>query len=291
MIGSVLQQTVRRGALVLILLSLVVTACGGREGALEQEVEDLRAQLEEASTSSVQTPTTTTTTQPPTSTTTRPTTTTTVDPVLIETAAALADEVCSSLDGVTADQLFTIISRVVNGSDRPLAEELSTAQVRSAAGAKCPAAIRGLPRDKWQRDVWTSPFDDSEAVAFTLRGNSVIEGWLTEAVPTLVLRCLEDETDVYVKTEMSAEPEYGLYGEHTVVLRFDSDEAYSLRAGEATNGKTLFLPSPISLIRQMTEKSQLLFAFTPYNSDPGYTTFDLAGVSLHIEELREKCNW
>jgi hypothetical protein len=73
---------------------------------------------------------------------------------------------------------------------------------------------------KWEEFGGSSAMDDSKSVSFQLKAEDAITGWLKKETPTLVVRCQERRTDVYLVTGMSASVEYGDTEGHT--LGFDS---------------------------------------------------------------------
>lgn len=147
------------------------------------------------------------------------------------------------------------------------------------------------PHGKWVAVVGTSRVDDSKTVTLTLDANETINGWPSKVVrPKLVLRCQEHRTDAYIETGMAADIEHGVDGA-TVTLRFDRSKAFSIEAGRSTDNEALFLPNAVARIRQMAQGDRLLFRFTPYNSSPQETTFELTGLSAAIAPLEEACGW
>ena len=271
---------------------MLVAGCGQSE--LEQaqaRIDELEGQL--ASTTTIFRPTTTTThpttttTRPPTTTTAQPTTTT-LDEASRLAIEAMAVEACSALVGRSVQESGDVLRGVI---DRSGSDRIQFGMLVTAVRGYCGDLYNNLPRSKWQRSAWTSPIDDSQAVGFSVDGDLPIEGSYESVTPTLMLRCLEGKTEAYIVTELSANPELGLYNEYTVVLRFDDEAAFTVRAGESTDGEALFLPSPISIIKQIPAHAQLLFQFTPFDSDPGYSVFELAGAQGPVDELSSSCGW
>ena len=281
----------RYRSLLVFIAAMLVSGCGSSSEleAAQARIDELEGQLASTTTRLSGTTTTrpTTTTARPTTTTAQPTTTT-LDEASRLAVEAMAVEACSNLVGRSVQESGDVLREVIAGSGSDL---ITFATLVTAVRAYCGATYDNLPRSKWTRSVWQSPLDDSQAVAFFLDGNLPIEGSYESVTPTLILRCLEGTTDAYIVTGLSANPELGLYNEYTVVLRFDDDAAFTVRAGESTDGESLFLPSPISIIKQMPEHDHLLFQFTPFDSDPGYSIFDLAGALGNVEELRATCGW
>lgn len=118
-----------------------------------------------------------------------------------------------------------------------------------------------------------------------------ISGWLRTYRPSLIIRCLEHKTDIIVLTGMSATPEYGLYNEHTVRIRLDSNKPFKERWGEATNREALFAPRPIQLAKNLAKAKTMLFEFVPFNANPTTITFNVEGLDQHLSEVAKACGW
>jgi type VI secretion system protein VasI len=157
-----------------------------------------------------------------------------------------------------------------------------------------PASAAGLqgPQSKWQTSTSISPVDDSKTVVLQLEAEKPVEGWPgTVHTPTLILRCQEKELDAYLNVGMQPNVESdSLYGA-TVLLRFDKEPAQTHRTGKSTDGEALFFSDPTEIIRLILQHDQMLFRFTPFNSNPQETFFDLKGLREIIRPLREACGW
>ena len=65
------------------------------------------------------------------------------------------------------------------------------------------------PADKWHVTESRSAMDDSRTVALTLDSENTIRGPLGEITPSLIIRCKERATKIYVHTGMAATIEEG----------------------------------------------------------------------------------
>ncbi len=165
------------------------------------------------------------------------------------------------------------------------------ASVLLFVGVFMPTSL-SAPVDKWQGgEGKRSAMDDSPTVVFSLEAENEIQGWLAKKTPTLIVRCLERKTDVYVVTGMAANPEYGLFQEHTVQIRFDDAKAFKERWGASTDNEALFAPSPIRLARQVAKAHTMRFRFTPFNASPAVIVFDVRGFDKHIGLVSKTCSW
>ena len=144
---------------------------------------------------------------------------------------------------------------------------------------------------KWRVEKEISPLDDSTNVYLSVKANDYVVGWLDQYTPSLQIRCKENTTNAYVVVGMQVDNEYGQYNKAGVILRFDKTKAFDIRMNESTDGEALFFPQPIQITKRMMQHERLLFQFTPFNSSPAITTFDLGGLSEAIKPLREHCKW
>ncbi|MAT45171.1 MAG: hypothetical protein CL609_22820 [Anaerolineaceae bacterium] len=146
------------------------------------------------------------------------------------------------------------------------------------------------PEGKWFTYMGKSSFDDSTSVDLELKANTGVSGWPNNSyTPRLHVRCLEGKKEVYIDVGMSFDVEYGLYGRATVRIRFDSNEAFELIGTQSTDGEALFFDYPNNLIDKMLVSEKMTFGFTPFNSSPVSTTFDLFGLAEAIKPLNSAC--
>ena len=144
---------------------------------------------------------------------------------------------------------------------------------------------------KWRVTTEKSRIDDSTNVILSLDADSSISGWPRKTyTPSLILRCKENKTEVYIVTGMSPQVEHGTDGA-TVTLRFDKEKAMKYHTSKSTDGEALFFGQSIGLIKKMIGHATLLFEFVPFNSSPAMTTFDLRGLAEAVKPLREACEW
>ena len=148
------------------------------------------------------------------------------------------------------------------------------------------------PAGSWQLQESTSAADDTKTVVLALDASAPIAGWPSKSVvPTLVLRCHERKTEAYIKTGMAPDVEYGNTDSATVLLRFDKAAATKYNASESTDKEALFLPGAVGLIKAMAKHDTMLFRFTPFNSPPQETVFDLKGLDKVLPKLQGTCGW
>jgi type VI secretion system protein VasI len=169
---------------------------------------------------------------------------------------------------------------------KPKVEEERNEQARQLA------ARLASPTRKWRIERSRSSFDDSMTVDLSLNAETAVSGWLGKVrTPVLGLRCYEHKTYAYIETGMTANVEYGLFHQATIRIRLDHEPAKTTVTDESTDSQALFFEQPIALIRSLLGHQQLTLGFTPFNSPPVETTFDLRGVEAAIVPLREACGW
>jgi type VI secretion system protein VasI len=166
--------------------------------------------------------------------------------------------------------------------------QVPTAPVPQAGRPAGPPPAQG----RWNVEHGQSQVDDSKTVVLSLNAESAITAWPAVVhVPTLILRCQEKKTEAYITTGAAPVVESGNLDGATVLLRFDKDNAAQYNASKSTDGKALFLPSPIARIKTMAAHERMLFRFTPFNSNPQETEFDLRGLDKVLPELAQTCGW
>lgn len=148
------------------------------------------------------------------------------------------------------------------------------------------------PRSKWSIQRSSSAMDDSKTVSLILDADNYIDAYYNKSEkPTLIIRCRENKTEIYIRTNVSANPELGLYNEFTVRIRLDEGKPFKQRWSESTDGKALFAPRSIALAKKISQSKIMLFEFTPYNSNSQLADFDVQGLEPYLKELAETCNW
>ena len=147
------------------------------------------------------------------------------------------------------------------------------------------------PGGKWTQSQDTSVMDDSKGVTFFLAGEGEIVGWLQRKTPSLVVRCKEKKTDVYMVTGMSASVESGDLDGHTVRVRFDDAAAQRQRWSESTDKEAMFAPNAVQMARATAKAKMLRLEFTPFNASPVIATFDVSGFDEHIGKVAAACGW
>lgn len=141
----------------------------------------------------------------------------------------------------------------------------------------------------WIADHEVSPFDDTERFTLLREADTPIRAWLSNPIPTLILRCDSGNFDIFIHVDTQVDVEYGLDDRASARIRFDSDPAQDIVMNESTTGDALFFNNPEQILQSMSTHEVLLFGFTPFNAPFTSTTFHLAGLGEVIEPLMQAC--
>jgi type VI secretion system protein VasI len=165
-----------------------------------------------------------------------------------------------------------------------------------------PQVVQASLTDKWRVTEKQSPMDDSKTVMVTMDSDDQVQGPLGTVRPSLIVRCQEKTTDVYVVTHMAANVEAD--GEHVVGIRLDGGPARYENWSESTDHAALFARDiiwngdeptfsggRIEFARRLAGASQLTFQFTPFDGSPQVARFDIRGLDSHLHEVAEACGW
>jgi hypothetical protein len=165
------------------------------------------------------------------------------------------------------------------------------------SGDKAPAApavhVAGGPPTvsgpKWTRSRqsgWAT--DGSRTVTFELKAEREVPVWMRRVVPTLALRCLGRQVEVFVVTDWPARLEERP-DKHTVTIGFDGATAIAEEWEASEDQQTLFAPDGAAFTRRLLGAKTLQFGFNPYNASPVSTEFDLSGVDKLAPQVAKTC--
>ena len=165
---------------------------------------------------------------------------------------------------------------------------------------EAPQVVQASPIDKWHVTEKQSPMDDSKTVMVALDSNDEVHGPLGAVRPSLIVRCQQKKTEVYVETGMAASvEEYG--PSHAVGIRLDDGPAEYYDWIESGDNKALFANDRefadhghggiIEYAKSIAEASTLTFQFTPFDGSPQVARFDIRGLDPHLHKVAEACGW
>jgi type VI secretion system protein VasI len=157
-------------------------------------------------------------------------------------------------------------------------------------------AVENLPTESaWEVNVEKSEMTDETTVLMRVGSvDSVRCSFSGEEKPTLIVRCMENTTSIYITTNGChlVSSDYNDYGD--ITYRIDDDSAKTQAFTESTNNRALGLwrgGEAIPFIRSLFGGSSLLMRFTPFNESPVTARFPIAGLDEAVAPLREACGW
>lgn len=138
---------------------------------------------------------------------------------------------------------------------------------------------------RWQFAAETSEMDGQKTLLLWIDAEHSIDGTWRAVRPQLILKSEGGKLSVAVRTHLQAQPEYGLFNQVTVRIRFNDGSPTKQRWTEATSHTAFLAPNSDSLIKQMAGSSKFLFEFTPYQRTEEVISFDLTGLREELPRL------
>jgi hypothetical protein len=143
---------------------------------------------------------------------------------------------------------------------------------------------------KWYRTPhsgWAS--DGSRTLSFELEAENEVAVWMKRVRPTLVVRCLGRQTEVYVVTDTASSLE-PMPDKHTVRVAFDDQTETVEHWLDSADHKELFSPDGPGMARRIAEADKMRFGFTPFNSSSVSAEFDVHGFAERLETITRTCS-
>ncbi len=139
----------------------------------------------------------------------------------------------------------------------------------------------------WNVRTDTSKLTDETNVYITTSSIDPIKNQFGQRIsPTLILRCAENTTNLFVTWEM-------FLGTDTIEIteRIDKEKVKKSTWTISTDHKASFKRQPIDFIKKLEGKQVLLLELTPYGESPRMVEFDITGIEEVITPLKNACNW
>jgi hypothetical protein len=144
---------------------------------------------------------------------------------------------------------------------------------------------------QWSRDDeyrWIA--NHKRSVAYELEADQQVRVWTTHVRPSLVVRCLNRKTEVFVYTETPSKLE-STDGLHSVRLTFDDAAGSEERWPDSAEHDALFAPDGTALARRISSAHHLRFGFSPHNADPVQVDFELGDAAAVMSHVAKTCGW
>lgn len=188
---------------------------------------------------------------------------------------------CAMLGSV--DAIRTCLLKLASKEKSPI-EADSAAPTQSK-----PADPPQPPKREWVVREQKSRMDDTAQVVLALEADEPVRSRFGAYIlPTLIVRCHENTTSVYVVSE------WYLDRGVQVMHRFDGDKAATQTWESSTTRKAAGLwsgASAIPFIKTMLDRKTLLMRVWPYDEGPQEMAFSIVGLAKVIEPLRKACKW
>jgi hypothetical protein len=107
--------------------------------------------------------------------------------------------------------------------------------------------------------------------------------------PTLAVRCLGGQTEVFVFTDTAASVERE-DDKHTVHVGFDNADDVAQQWLDSADHRELFAPDGAALARQIAGARRMKFRFTPFNASPVVVEFDVHGAEEPLQAVTKMCH-
>jgi len=200
--------------------------------------------------------------------------------------------------GSSVAHIVAIAAAVAGGSlvtllvmtSRPVArEESPVARPAPAVGPRATSSVSATPGPTWSsrnQARWVS--NHRKSAAFEMQAIQPVTVWMKQVRPILVVRCMDNRTDVFVYTESAAriEPEDE---NHTVRVAFDDEAGAHQRWPDSVEHDALFAPDGQALARRLLTARQMHFGFSPHNAAPVTATFEVTGLGELLTPIAKRC--
>ena len=163
----------------------------------------------------------------------------------------------------------------------------------AAATATAPGATAAVTAvtHQWSReDEYRWIANHKRSVAYELDADQQVRVWTTHVRPSLVVRCLNRKTEVFVYTETPSKME-STDGLHSVRLTFDDAAGSEERWPDSAEHDALFAPDGTALARRISSAHHLRFGFSPHNADPVQVDFELGDAATVMSHVAKTCGW
>lgn len=145
----------------------------------------------------------------------------------------------------------------------------------------------------WSVTTDVSPLDDSKSVYLSLTSTSPIMGRYGKFESgTLYIRCFENTTSLF--TVWGGHYMSDNRGGGRVDYRIDDNPATHVSMQESSDNEALGLwngGASIPFIKGLFGGEEIFMRASPFNESPVKMTFNISGLKVVIEPLREACNW
>lgn len=130
--------------------------------------------------------------------------------------------------------------------------------------------------------------DGSKAIGYELDAENEVSVWMKRVRPTLAVRCLARQIEVFVVTDSAASIE-PVTDRHTVHVSLDGAGELTEQWLDSADHRELFSPNGAALASGIAEAQSMRFQFTPFNSSSVAVEFDVRGFAGPFKSVSKMC--
>lgn len=152
------------------------------------------------------------------------------------------------------------------------------------AGAILQVAVP--PPGLWLESREVSAIDGKVTLTYSVKpkGDSPLS-------PTLIARCSDGDTDLFLAAKVFVWDRSGRIGRRPVRIRFDDQEPDKQSWDVGQNARTLFSRSAKETLRRLGSSTRFAIEYTPYGQVPTFADFDVSGADVVLGEIARACEW
>jgi hypothetical protein len=129
-----------------------------------------------------------------------------------------------------------------------------------------------------------------KSAALELRADNSVEIWQGRVRPSLIVRCLARNTQVFVFTGSAMKIERQTEA-HTITFAFDNEPELTERWPDSDEHDALFAPDGAAFAQGLLKARTMRFGYTPHNALPVVAQFQVSGLGDLIGPIAKECGW
>lgn len=199
----------------------------------------------------------------------------------------------SAAIGAIAAGMFIMLSRSRNAPATAAGVAISAVRATPAPVLAPQPARIALPEStsapKWSRtrqSQWAT--DGSRTIGFEVEAQRDIAVYMDHVRPVLAVRCISQQTEVFVVLRSAPSIENG-GATHTVRVGLDDEPDIEQQWLDSSNMQALFAPDAKAFAARMATARRLRFAFKPFNASPATVEFDVHGFEGPLAAMAKTC--
>ena len=205
---------------------------------------------------------------------------------MVIAALAIGLPMSARAQGDSDSALRAAIAACMKGPETALRECLQKVLASKVAPIQAPPPS---PDSKWSVDVKTDKLDGMTSVVSVLDSSDKVSKDFGMAKPArLVVRCLKNQTEVYVHW-----PDFvGIAQSRQVKWRVDDQPIVTETWTDySSDGQAAFAPSPIPFLKKLLGGKELVFSLSTFSKVARTVTFPIVGSDEAIKPVRTNCKW